>query len=182
MGSGSTSGWTDLGLEVISCWTTSNWESTCCWTTWVTISLDSVLVSLGNCGDSTSVTDVRVTVGVTGVTIFTNIGVSGHSDEEPEACEVLDQVKWDLFNHIGVASAGKGGLLATLYERQGKGWFSSTIVDWFYYKKEINKRGKLGEKVYQATVNYRIPPREPRSMGRQSPQMLCSVYHSVQVF
>ena len=36
----------------------------------------------------------------------------------------------------------------------------------------------LGKRVYQETVNYRIPPGEPRSLGRQSPQMLCLVYHN----
>ena len=37
----------------------------------------------------------------------------------------------------------------------------------------------LGKRVYQETVNCRISPGELRSTGRQSPRMLCSVYHNL---
>ena len=50
----------------------------------------------------------------------------------------------------------------------------------FIIKKEIKKKGYTRQKVCQATVNYRIPPGEPRSTGRQSLRMLCLMYRSLQ--
>ena len=73
-------------------------------------------MSSGNCGDSTSVIDVPITVGVTGVTVLTVIGVSGNSNEEEEVYEAMDSVRQDRFDWIGVASGGKGGLLTVLHK------------------------------------------------------------------
>ena len=39
----------------------------------------------------------------------------------------------------------------------------------------------LGKRVYQEIVNCRIPLGKPRSMGRSSPRMMCSVYHNFKV-
>ena len=109
------SGWTDSSSEVISRWETSSWGSTCCWTTLVAISLVSVIVSSGNCETFSSVTDVPEIVGVTGVSVLTEMGESSNLDEEPEVLDVLDSVKRDHFHLIGVASGGKGGFLSVLH-------------------------------------------------------------------
>ena len=73
-------------------------------------------MSSDNCKGSTSVVDVLVIVGATGVTILTSIGDFGNSDEELEVCHVLDSVKRDCFCWLGVASGDKGGLLVVLRE------------------------------------------------------------------
>jgi len=44
-------------------------------------------------------------------------------------------------------------------------------------KDQMTTMDDLGKEDYQATVNCRIPPGEPRCMGRRSPRMLCLVYH-----
>lgn len=134
---GLTSGSTDSNWKVISCWGTSSWESNCCWTILVTISLGLVLMSLGNCETSSSETDVPEMVGVTRVLVLIEIDDLGNPDEELGVLDVLDSVKQDRFDWIGVASCGKGSLLIPLCKWQGKGWCSSTIADYFYYQKRI---------------------------------------------
>ena len=116
-----TSGWTDSSSEVISCWATSCCGSIFCWTTSVTVSLISVIMSLGNYETSSSETDVPEIVGLTGVSVLTKIDDLGNSDEELGVLDVLDSVKRDRFDWIGVASGGKGGLLIVLCEWRGKG-------------------------------------------------------------
>lgn len=43
-------------------------------------------------------------------------------------------------------------------------------------KDQMTTQVDLGKKDYQVIMNCKIPPGEPRTMGRQSPRMLCSVY------
>lgn len=48
-------------------------------------------------------------------------------------------------------------------------------------KRKMTTEDDLGKKDYQVTVNCRKPPGEPRSIGRQSHSILCSVYHVYKV-
>lgn len=74
-----------------------------------------------------------------GIIVHIGIDDSGKSNEELEFCDVLDSVKQDHSRWLGVASGGKGGLFVLLCEWQGKGWFYSMIIDWFYYKRKLKK-------------------------------------------
>lgn len=121
--------WTNSNWEVLSCWEIWSWVSTCGWTNLVTVSLGSVLMSLVDYEASPSGTDVPEIVGVTGVSILTEIHYSSNSDEELGVLDVLDLVKWHRFAQIGVDSGGKGGLLTVLHERYGMGLFSYMIDD-----------------------------------------------------
>jgi len=78
-------------------------------------------MSSGNCETSSLRTDVPEIVGVTGVSVATEINVSSNLDEELRVLDVLDSVKQDHFIQIGVASGAKGGWLAILHEQQGLG-------------------------------------------------------------
>ncbi len=51
------------------------------------------------------------------------------------------------------------------------------ILSLMSQKDQMATLNDLGKKDYQATVNYKIPPVKLRSTRRQSPRMLCSVYH-----
>jgi len=78
-------------------------------------------MSSGNCGISLSEMDVPKMVGVTGGSVLTEIDASGNLDEELGVLDVLDLVKRDYFDRIGIASGSKDGFLAILRERWGKG-------------------------------------------------------------
>ena len=84
----------------------------------------------------------------------------------PEVRIVLDSGDRDRLRLPEVTSGCKGGFIANLCDRRGVGLCSSTIIDLFYPKTNKKKRVMLGKRVYQETVNYRIPPRELRSTGR----------------
>ena len=61
-----------------------------------------------NCETSSLETNGPKIVGVTGVSVLTEIDDSGNSDEELGVLDVLDSVKHDRFTRIGVTSGGKG--------------------------------------------------------------------------
>ena len=73
---------------------------------------------MSSCHYGTSSVEARIPemVGVTGVSVLTEIDDSGNSDEELGVLDVLDSVKRDRFNRIGVALGRKGGLLVVLHE------------------------------------------------------------------
>jgi len=104
-------------------------------------------VSSGNCGDSTSITNVRVIVVVTGVTVLTGIGNSGNLDEEPKVCDVLDSIKRDHFCRLGVASGGKGSLIAVLRERWVRVDIPPQLLIDFITKRNKQKEGNLGKSI-----------------------------------
>ena len=157
MGSGSTSSWTTLG--------SGGMVSTIEW-----------IVTTSSCEDSilTTVNEPRCVE-----IVWANSGLK--YDVFLEVRIVLDSANRDHLRLPEITFGGKGGFKFNLRERQGIGFFSSMINDLFWPKiNNQNKRVMLGKRVYQETVNYRMAPGEPRIIGRQSPRMLCSVYHNVQ--
>ena len=86
-------------------------------------------MSSGNCETSSSGTDVPKIVGVTRVSVHTEIDDSGNSDEELGVLDVLDSIKRDRFIQIGVASRGKGSFITVVHKLWDKVLCSSTIVD-----------------------------------------------------
>ena len=73
-------------------------------------------MSSGNCETYSSEMDVPEMVGVTGVSVLTEIDDSGNSNELLGVLDVLELVKRDRFSRIGVASRGEGSLLAIVCE------------------------------------------------------------------
>ena len=88
----------------------------------------------------------------------------------PEVQIVLDLADHDRLHLPKVTFRGNGCFKANLCKQLGIGLCSSMITDLFYPKtNKQNKRVMLGKRIYQETVNCRIPPGEPGSTGRKSP-------------
>ena len=102
-------------------------------------------MSSGNCETFPSETNVPEMVRVTRVSVLIEMDDSGNSDEEPGVLDVLDSVKRDHFDRIGVASGGKGSLLVVLRvfsanDRVRVDVPPRLLIN-FIIKKEINKKG-----------------------------------------
>lgn len=73
-------------------------------------------MSSGDSETSSLETDVPKMVGVTRVSVLTQIDDSRNSTEQLGVLDILDSVRRDRFDRIGVASSGNGNLLTVLRE------------------------------------------------------------------
>ena len=99
------------------------------------------IMTIGSCEDS-----VLTTVDKPGYVEIIWAKSSLNDDVSPEVWIVLDSADCDRLHLPEITSNGKGGFKANLREKRGVGFFSSTITDLFYPKKNKQKEGNARQK------------------------------------